>query len=73
MEKECKIKLCGTWSLGIKWQIVIPKEAREILDIWPWDGVSFFIHNDNSLGIVPTRDFEKILSKAMNDYNITIV
>ena len=57
MEKcDLTMKLRGSVTVWEKWQIVIPKEVRELLDIKPWDTLVtiskwwiavWFIKNEN--------------------------
>jgi AbrB family looped-hinge helix DNA binding protein len=40
-------------TLWAKWQIVIPKEARDKLHVWPWDKVVLIIEDGRLMIINP--------------------
>lgn len=57
-----KLKIVWTATLWPKWQVVIPKEARDWLDLNPWDGILFVYSPDNKhLWIVKNESLKNIL------------
>lgn len=38
--KKCSMKLHWTTTVWPKWQVVIPKEVRDLLNISPWDSIT---------------------------------
>lgn len=63
--KKCKqdstFKLCGTTNIGSKWQIVIPKEARDLLWLHAWDSVSFVVKDTEIIWIVPNETIDVLM------------
>lgn len=60
MKQNCKMKLCGTTTIGPKWQIVIPKEAREVLQLNPWDSVTLVLKDDKALAIIKNENIQEL-------------
>lgn len=63
MKKEhvCGIKLYGITSVGPKWQIVIPKEIRDKLNINPWDSMAIVMKEDRYIGLVRNQDIRELM------------
>ena len=68
-DKDCKqvFRLCGTTNIGSKWQVVIPKEARDLLWIAPWDSVSFIVKDQELIGIVPNGSIDTLMQYIMSE------
>ncbi len=60
------IKMCGIWNVGPKWQIVIPKEIRDILKIETWDSFVFFLEGGKRIGMVRNSDIQE-MADYLND------
>lgn len=62
-----KGKHAWTVTVGEKWQIVIPKQARELFDIHPGD--SLLLLGDEQLGmaIPPRSSLETLAAKTFNE------
>lgn len=56
----CKMKLCGTTTIGPKGQIVIPKEARDILNLNPGDSVTLVLKEDKALVIIKNENIQEL-------------
>lgn len=52
-------KIHGVTTVGSKWQIVIPKSARETLNINYWDDVMLISHAQKWLMIMKTSEIEQ--------------
>jgi AbrB family looped-hinge helix DNA binding protein len=48
-DKKLQIQLCGTANIGSKGQIVIPKQARDLLGLQPGDSVSIVVKDNNAI------------------------
>ncbi len=69
-KKKCNLKLQWTSTVWPKWQIVIPKEAREILWIKTWDSLAIFTKDNKWIWIVKAEnlnDFIRYLKNEMKD------
>ncbi len=60
-EKLCDIKLYGTTNIWPKWQIVIPKEIRDKLNINPGDSMTILLKNDKYIGLVKNQDVNELI------------
>lgn len=54
------MKLCGTTTIGPKGQIVIPKEARDILNLNPGDSVTLVLKDDKALAIIKNENIQEL-------------
>lgn len=67
---KCTLKLHWTVSIGAKWQIVIPKEVRDIIWINPWDTLMIFTKWDKWIWIVKSENLNELIqyiTKEMNE------
>ncbi len=53
MSHPCVMPTITYATLWAKWQIVIPKEARDKLHVWPWDKVVLIIEDGRLMVINP--------------------
>jgi AbrB family looped-hinge helix DNA binding protein len=65
---ECKMKLYGTTTIGPKWQIVIPKEARDLLNMHPWDSVTIITKYDMAVAIIKNEDIKELFEYAKSEW-----
>lgn len=64
-KKISSLKLAWVVNIGIKWQIVIPKEVRESLWLATWDGLAIFYSPDKwHIGLVKNEDLQKVVDFA---------
>lgn len=74
-KKKCWIKSLKLWwitTIWPKWQIVIPKDIREKMNMNPWDSVVLiYSDTDKHVSIVRNDDMNKIFEFAKNEW-ITI-
>lgn len=62
------IKLYWTANIGPKWQIVIPKEVRDILNIKPWDSMTIILKSNKVIWLIKNEDISLLL-EYVNSYN----
>ncbi len=71
--KKHTIRLCGTANVGSKWQIVIPKEVRNIVGIQAGDSVSILLRDDKVVGIVPNDSIDCLMEYIQSEKDITLI
>lgn len=72
MEKKCDIKLYWTVTIWPKWQIVIPKEIRNKLDLETGNSITVLVKNDKFIGLVRNDDITELMEYIENEKNISI-
>ena len=65
--KKCDIKLYWTTTIGPKWQLVIPKEIRDKLDIKPGDSMSIIMKDDKFIWILRNKDINELMEYIANE------
>ena len=68
--KNCKMKLYGTTTIGPKWQIVIPKEARDRLNMHPGDSVTIITKDDKAVAIIKNEDISELFEYIKSEWII---
>jgi len=58
---SCNTSMVWTVTVGTKWQIVIPKDAREELGIKEGDKMMVFTKHGKAIGLVKSDDLEELL------------
>ncbi len=71
--QQSTLRICWTWSVWSKGQIVIPKEVREKLNMKSWDSVSFLLKDEKFLGVVPNHSIDLIVQYIESEKNITLI
>lgn len=61
MKKKCNIKLFWIVSLWSKWQIVIPKDIRNKLNVDTWWTLAIFLKDDKYIWLVKNEDMWEIM------------
>lgn len=59
--EDCGMKIWWTVTVWPKWQIVIPKEVRDLLQIWPWDSLVAISKWKMAVGFVKNWDMQKMI------------
>jgi AbrB family looped-hinge helix DNA binding protein len=61
--EKCPIdmKIMWFWSVGPKWQIVIPKEIRTLLNVEPGDNLVFLVKDGKYMGLVKNEDVQELM------------
>ena len=72
-QKEHTLRICGTWSIGSKWQIVIPKDVRDLLGMKPWDSMSFLLKDEKFLWMVPNNSIDLIMQYIESEKNVSLI
>jgi len=57
----CDIKLYWTTTVGPKWQIVIPKEIRDKLNINTGDSMAIVMKEDRFIWLVRNEDIRELM------------
>lgn len=68
-ENKCSIKLCGTTTIWPKWQLVIPKEIRDKLNISHWDSLTILLKDDKFIWIVKNDDLNELFEYVKSEWN----
>jgi len=71
MSHACALPTITYATLWAKWQIVIPKEARDKLHVWPWDKVVLIIEDGRMMVINP--DGVQYMIKVLQEWMIETV
>lgn len=58
---EMQVKMHNSVTVGTKWQIVIPKEVRDSLDIKEGSNLITITKYDKFVGFVKTEDVEEFI------------
>jgi len=67
------IRLCGTWNVGSKWQIVIPKDARKAMGIEPGDSVTFLLKDEKFFWVVSNANIGCLLEYIDSQKDLTLI
>jgi AbrB family looped-hinge helix DNA binding protein len=57
---ETNLKLASTVTLWPKWQIVIPKEVRDTLNLKQGDSLVLFLKNNKFIWLLRNDDLEEL-------------
>ena len=68
MKKSCKTnKFVGISKVWEKWQIVIPKEARDMFDIKPWDSIIVLCDKEKWIRLLKANAIEELTDKLFSN------
>ena len=65
--EKSDIKIHSSVVVGTKGQFVIPKSARELLEILPWDNLMIITKWKKFMGIIKSSDIE-FFSDYLNEH-----
>lgn len=65
--KKCEMKLHGITNIWPKGQIVIPKDARDLLWLNPWDTLTVITKDDKFLWLIRNNDVKELMEFIQND------
>ena len=63
-------KYAWTVTVGTKGQIVLPKEAREVIDIKPGDTLIIFGDKERGMAIPPKNTFDEMIRATFNGKDV---
>lgn len=71
MKEKCvtPLKLWGSVTVGPKWQVVIPKEVRDLLGISPWDTLVTITKGSTAVWFLKNTDMEAIIEYVHHECN----
>ena len=64
MAEKWIVKICWTVSVWPKWQVVIPKEVRDIVGIQSGDKVVILLRNNRFIWILKADDLQEVVDYA---------
>lgn len=68
--KKCWwVKMHATVTVWTKWQVVIPSEVRELLNINPWDNLMVITKHGKALWMIKTDDMDELMEFMQREIN----
>jgi AbrB family looped-hinge helix DNA binding protein len=64
------VQMHGSVTVGTKWQIVIPKEVRDMLGIREWDTLMTMTKYGKFVGFIKADDMEEFIDLLKTECNI---
>ena len=68
LKKLINLKVVATTSVWPKWQIVIPKEIRDKLDINPWDNMVVLMKDNKYIGLVKNDNIGDLMKYITSEW-----
>jgi|SaaInlStandDraft_6_1057023.scaffolds.fasta_scaffold00681_9 AbrB family looped-hinge helix DNA binding protein len=68
LKKMINLKVVWTTSVWPKWQIVIPKEVRDILDIKPWDNMVVLMKDNKYVWLVKNDNIWDLMKFVTSEW-----
>ena len=68
LKKMINLKVVWTTSVWPKWQIVIPKEVRDILDIKPWDNMVVLMKDNKYVWLVKNDNIWDLMKYVTSEW-----
>jgi len=62
------LKVVATTTVWPKWQIVIPKEIRDTLNINPWDNMVVLMKNWKYIGLVKNENIWDLMKYITSEW-----
>jgi AbrB family looped-hinge helix DNA binding protein len=66
--KKCKMKLHWTVTVWPKWQVVIPKEVRDLLQITTWDSITIVTKDDKAIAMIKNSDLKELFEYVKSEW-----
>ena len=67
MTDKCNMRVISTTSVWPKWQIVIPKEIRDKLNINTWDNMVVLLKDDKYIWLVKNDQIWELMKFINNE------
>jgi len=64
---DCDMKMHTTVTVWTKWQVVIPQDVREMLNIKPWDSLMVVTKNGKAIGMIKTDDMAEFMEYMQSE------
>ncbi len=68
---SCGVKMHGSVTVGTKWQIVIPKDVRDMLDISEGDTLMTMTKYGKFVGFIKAEDMTDFIELLKTECNIS--
>ena len=68
LKKMIDLKVVSTTTVWPKWQIVIPKEIRDTLNIKPWDNMVVLMKNWKYIWLVKNDDIWDLMKYITSEW-----
>lgn len=68
---SCGVKMHGSVTVGTKWQIVIPKEVRDMLEISEGDTLMTMTKYGKFVGFIKAEDMSDFIELLKTECNIS--
>ena len=68
---SCGVKMHGSVTVGTKWQTVIPKDVREMLDISEGDTLMTMTKYGKFVGFIKAEDMTDFIELLKTECNIS--
>lgn len=62
------IKICWTWTIWQKWQIVIPKDIRISLNLHSWDRLTIFTKDNKFISMIKSDNLSELVDYAKSEW-----
>ena len=69
MSQPHDIKMCGSVTVWPKWQVVIPKEVREMLNIQPGDSLVVIVKAEKAVGMIKSENIPDMIDYIQWEMN----
>ena len=69
-QPECDMKMHATVTVWTKWQIVIPKDVRDMLQITEWDTLMTMTKYWKFVGFIKSEDIEEFIELLKSECNM---
>lgn len=64
------VKMHGSVTVGTKWQIVIPKDVRDMLEINEWDTLMTMTKYGKFVGFIKAEDMQNFIDLLKQECNL---